>query len=202
MATLYRVRALWSYGTGAPGLSTFYFRVTGGAGGSSGDATTVAGRVRSAFDVAKTLLTTSTTIVVNPTVDIISDGDGSLQGSFTVAAPAAVTGTVAGTTGPTEVMAGIQLLSNTIRNNRRVRGRSFFGPVAGTLTTFPTPQAGVATALAAFNTALLTVTPPAATAPLVVWSRPNPRGASNGSSADVVGASVAPGWFALRSRRD
>lgn len=199
MATLYRVRARWDYGTGGPGLSTFYFLATGGSANSA-DAATVAGRVRGAFDVAKSLLTTSTTIIVSPQVDTISDVNGDLLGGFSITAPLPVTGTVAGTTGPSEVMAGLQLLTASIVNGRRVRGRSFFGPVAGTLTTFPTPQAGIVSALNAFGVALITSTPPAAVAPAVVWTRPRPT--QFGTSSQIVSTACAPGWFALRSRRD
>lgn len=199
MASLYRVRARWDYGTGGPGLSQFYFLATGGTANAT-DAATVAGRVRGAFDVAKTLLTTSTSVLVSPQVDVIADVSGDLIGGFSITPPAIVTGTVAGTTGPTEVMAGVRLLTSTFVDGRRVQGRSFFGPVAGTLTNFPTPQAGIATALAAFGVALITATPPAATAPAVVWMRPKP--AQFGSNAQITAAAVAPGWFALRSRRD
>ena len=199
MATMYRVRARWDYGTGGPGLSTFYFLSTGGSPNAA-DAATVAGRVRGAFDVAKTLLSSSTAIIVSPQVDLIADVSGDLLGGFSITPPAVVSGTVAGTTGPSEVMAGLQLLTANVVNGRRVRGRSFFGPVSGTLTGFPTPQAGIATALQAFGVALITATPPAAVAPAVVWSRPKP--AQVGSNHLITGTAVAPGWFALRSRRD
>lgn len=201
MATMYRVRARWDYGTGAPGLSTFYFLSTGGSPNAT-DAATVAGRVRGAFDVAKTILTTTTNVTVSPQVDLIADTSGDLLGGFSITPPAGVTGTVAGPTGPTSAMVGIKLLTNDIVNNRRVQGRSFFGPIAGTLTNFPTPQAGVGTAISAFITALITASPPAAVAPLVVWSRPKVSPALFGSFHQVTAAVGAPGFFVLRSRRD
>jgi hypothetical protein len=200
MASMYRVRAKWQYPFGGPGLSTFYFTVTGGAPGSSADATTVAGRVRGAFDVAKTLLSTSTTVIVNPQVDVISDVTGDLVGGFSITPPATVTGTVAGNDGPTAIMAGMRLLTNDILGGRRVRGRSFFGPISGTLTNFPTPQAGIVTALNAFGVALITATPPSAVAPAVVWNRPKPG--VGGSMHQITSVTVAPDWWVMRSRRD
>ncbi len=195
---MYRVRAVWSGGPGGPALSTYYFKIT--TPGSAADAATVAGRVRGAFDVLKTLWPSSMTIQVSSTVDQILDEDGSLTGSYGIATPAVVTGTGVGGFGPPQVQPALLLLTNTFIAGRRVQGRSFLGPIIASQTNVPTPSAGVNTAIDAFGVALITASPPAATAPAVVWARPKPG--RNGQACDITSSTHSLKFFTLRSRRD
>lgn len=204
MALLFRVRARWDGYQGAPGLSTFYFDASS-APHTSAEATTVAGRVRGAFDVYKTALDTTQTVLVDPTVDIIDDQDGSLEGSFGITPPAIVTGTGIGGTGPAEVQPGLILQTADIADGRRIRGRSFLGPIIGSQTNVAVPTTALRTTLAAFGTALLTVNPLTADPWCVVWHRPKIVGGSVvrlGDSFRVTAATAASKFWVLRSRRD
>lgn len=204
MAFMYRVRARWDGFQGAPGLSTFYFRGTTSPVNLT-DAQTVAGRVRGAFDVYKTALNTTQTITVDPAVDIIDDADGALEGSIGVTPPAVVTGTGIGGTGPTEVQPGLILNTGDIADGRRVRGRSFLGPIIGSQTNVVAPSTSINNLLDAFGVALITVTPLTADPFCVVWHRPVFTGGTvtrAGSSFRVTSAVHASKWWVLRSRRD
>lgn len=204
MGLMLRVRARWDGYQGAPGLSTFYFRkVTPPF--VLADATTVAGRVRGAFDVYKTALNTSQTVLVDPTVDIIDDADGSLKGSFGITPPAVVTGTGIGATGPAEVQPGLILSTADIAEGRRVKGRSFLGPIIGSQTNVPLPTTALNNSLDAFGVALITVSPDTADPYCAVWHRPVITGGvvtRIGSSHRVLSATHATKFWVLRSRRD
>lgn len=196
--SIYRVRAVVNGWQGGPGLNTFYFDASGGPSGA--DAATVAGRVRGAFDVFKTMFHSSVTVQVQPQVDVLEELNGVLIGSFGIATPAVVTGTSANVTGAAEVAAGLVLDTGLVVDGRRLKGRAFLSPLQGPILATVLPPAGLVTAVNAFGVAVATATPPAATAPLVVWRRPTPSVA--GLIRPVLTASCAPKWFALRSRRD
>ena len=199
MAGMYRVRATISGTQGLPGLYTAYFRAEPG-GGNSGSAAAVAARVRGAWDVFKTSLLTNITVQVQPIVDVLEDEGGDLIGSFGVTPPAAVVGTVGTASGPSEVAAGLVLETGVIVSGRRLRGRQFLSPIANSQMIGTTPTGGIVTNTNAFGVALIGATPPLATAPAVVWSRPTATRV--GSSFPVVSATCAAKWFVLRSRRD
>lgn len=199
LANLYRVRTVISSAFASDGLSTNYFLVTGGSANAT-DAATVAGRVRAGWAAIAGLLSTATTVTVQPVVDIISDATGELTASFAIAAPATVTGSGAAVNGPIATAVGVRWLTNTFDGGRRLRGRTFVSPIGSQATDFPTPQAAEVTLVNAYVAAVLTGTVPAATAPLVVWSRPSPGG-SDGFSGAVTSGAIAPQFFQLRSRR-
>lgn len=196
--TIYRIRAVISGWQGGPGLFTAYYDATGGP--SAGDAATCAGRVRGAWDVFKTVLGTGTTIQVSPQVDVLDQLNGQLVSSFGIATPAVVTGTAATALGPAEVAAGLVLDTGTVINGRRLKGRNFLNPLIATQTSALTPPTSLVTAVNAFGVALITATPPAATAPHVVWRRPKLGNA--GVIRPTLTAVISPKWFVLRSRRD
>lgn len=205
MSGIYRVRATIAYGFGgSPGLYTAYFAAATG-GGLLAEAQTVSARVRGAWDVFKSVLSTDTIVTTQPLVDLLDDNTGDLIGSFVTAPGAAVTGTNASTfTGPSSVMLGLRLTTAQILNGRRVIGHSFLGPLAASQTPFPQVQAGLAAAGNAFGVAVITAAPLTETLPLVVWHRPTgPSGAkTGGSSYRVISAAAQAKFFTLKSRRD
>lgn len=203
MANLYRVRATLTYGQGGPGLSQFYFLVTGGSANAT-DALAVAGRVRAAWAAFAPSLATTFAIQTQATVDVLSDISGALTGSFGITPPANVVGTGGSTSsGPAQIMCGIKWGTNGINNGRKVQGRSFLGPLSNTQTGFPVPNVTPVANAASFVTALITATPPAAVAPLVIWSRPTTKTSNDGSSASVISGQLDFGkWFTMNRRRD
>jgi hypothetical protein len=195
---MYRVRAAINGQQGLPGLFTAYYDASGGPSGT--DAATVAGRVRGAWDVLKTVVVSGATIQVNPQVDVLSELNGELISSFAIATPAVVTGTGSGTPGPMEVAAGIVYDTGVVVNGRRLRGRSFLNPLQSTSVLGVVPPAGLVTAVNAFGVALITASPPAAVAPHVVWRRPTVSLA--GLFRPTTSALIAGKWWVIRSRRD
>ena len=202
MSLLYRVRFTLNGWVGAPGLSTTYHLCA--APPTLSGAQAASDRVRGAWDVVKTIFPNSFTSTPQAAVDVIDDADGSLFSSFGITPLGTVTGTLVTTGGPTQVMAGLILNTNTVVDGRRLRGRLNIGPLASTMANQPSPPGGVVTAVNAFGVALVTVSPPAATAPVRVWHRPvrNSSGVITrlGSSSDVVSSQIAGKWFTLRSR--
>lgn len=202
MTLLYRVRATISGPFGSPGLSTTYHRCP--APPTLAAAQAASDRVRGSWDVVKTVLSNTCTVQMQPGVDVIDDADGSLDASFGTTPLGIVTGTAAVPIGPPQVMAGLVLSTSTVVDGRRLRGRLYIGPLANTTTVSVAPAGGLLTAVQAMGTALITVAPPAATAPIMVWHRPlkNSSGVVTrlGSSSEVLAANVAPKWFTLRSR--
>jgi hypothetical protein len=119
---MYRVRAAINGQQGLPGLFTAYYDATGGP--SAVDAATVAGRVRGAWDVLKTVVVSGATIQVNPQVDVINELNGELISSFAIATPAVVTGTGSGTPGRWRSPPG----SSTTRASSSTAAASGAGP--------------------------------------------------------------------------
>jgi len=201
---MYRVRTRLQGWTGGPGLSTFYFDDS--AGGGATNALAVANRVRSAWDVVKTVFPTTWICNVQGQVDRIDEASGALVGSFSVTAPATVVGTAATAFfGPAPTMGGLRLDTATIVDSRRLKGHSNVGPVAASFTNFETPPGTLITAINAFGVALIGASPPLATAPMVVWRRPIIQGPTivrAGLFRPVLGATSSAEWFVLRSRRN
>lgn len=202
MTLLYRVRATITGPFGSPGLSTTYHRCP--APPTLAAAQAASDRVRGSWDVVKTILSNTCTIQMQAPVDVIDDADGSLDQSFATTPLGNVVGTVNLSIGPPQVMVGLVLNTNTVVDGRRLRGRLYIGPVASSSTASIAPAGGTVTAVQAMGVALATVSPPAATAPLMVWHRPlrNSSGVltRTGSSSEVISTQVAAKWFTLRSR--
>lgn len=203
MTLLYRCRATLQGWQGAPGLLTTYHRCP--APPTLAGAQAASDRVRGALDVVKTLFPSSWNATMQAAVDVIDDSDGSLDATFGTTPLAVVSGTLAGTFGPPQVMAGLSLATGVVVDGKRLRGRINLGPLHTSFTQSLTPPAGVITAVNAFGVALLTAAPPAASAPLMVWHRPKKDPVTGaivrlGSSSEALSSQTAQKWFTLRSR--
>lgn len=198
---MYRVRAVGSGWTGAPGLATFYFRGASPSITTAGEALEAAKRVRAYFVAAAANTASTVSWDVSESVDVIQDTDGGLGFGYAVAAQT----TVPGTTGtridsPNTAIVG-QLLTSSIVRGRRVRGRTYYSPIAdGISDSSGNPASGAVTAATAGLTALSTTITTAITP--VVWSRPIALTSTAGLACDVTGASVYSRFGTLRSRRD
>ena len=199
MTYIYRVRAVGSGWTGAPGLSTFYFRGSSPTGYSSAEALEAGKRVRAFFAALPAVITTANTWDVSESVDVIFDGDGSLVSGFGIATQSPVIGTGGVNQGPPVNMCVGQLLTSTVVRGRRVRGRTYVGPfTTGTTSATGTWATGVLSAVQNGLTALGTVI----TTPVtnVVWSRPTAL--ASGVACDVTSYSTLADVCVLRSRRN
>jgi len=186
VATIERVRVIWTGFTGAPGLSTFY--------GVSG--LTLAPRIRTFFAAIATVVPSNVTWSIEPFGARIDDTNGNLVGDWSITpAPANVQGS-AGTVyqAPTGLM--INWITGSIVNGRFLRGKTFIVP-GPTGSADGTP---VATNLATIQAAASALITPADN--LKVWHRPSAPGATDGSSALVNAAQVPDKFMVLRSRRD
>lgn len=116
---------------------------------------------------------------------------------------APVTGTAAGSATPPATQGLIQLLTPSVRRNRRVRGRIFVpGVMNSAVTGTGTAIAAYQTSLQAAATTLATIAP---TCALVVWSRPieiTGPVVAPGQMSTVTSASTWEQFAVLRSRRD
>lgn len=185
---LLRVRAILSgAGSGAPAVSFFYCDAM---------QTGFPAAVRAFYNSIAGVIPNTISVQVDGSGDIILDTDGSLQGTWSEATPAAVAGTnnngfVAGV--------GCRIRWNTagVRGGRRVKGTTFLVPLgkdiytgAGQLDDSFLPS--IVTAGNTLRTA--------ASGAMRIWSRPH-KNASDGTSHDVTGVQVPDMVSWLRSRR-
>jgi hypothetical protein len=198
VTSVYRCRGILTGWQGAPGLTTAYFDTKAVA--TAADALTALTRYRGAWDVVKSQLAATITWTPQPAVDVLDVPTGTLVAGFSVIPPAVVVGTGAGVPGAAQVQAGLILDTQGVVNGKRLRGHMDVGPLVAAALGTVLPPAGVNTAIDAMGVALITVTPPAAVAPLVVWSRP--RVGHAGAALPVLATTHAQKWFSLRSRRD
>lgn len=192
--TILRVTAVWSGFTGAPGYTNFHFM---GGGGLISDAQQVAERVGGALENLATVLPRDVQISLRPELEVIDEATGEVQGYQQTSGIPAVTGTATGSfSGP--VGAVVNWTTNDLRFGRRIRGRTFIVPLAGTaFWTAGGLNANAQNSIRAFANELQGGD---LDSELVVWSRP--RNGSGGVAATVTGNRVPAKAAVLRSRRD
>lgn len=139
------------------------------------------------------------TLAVDPTVQIIEETTGALQ-AFLNTAPDP--NRVGSGTGNYSAAAGACANWSTqgVRNGRRIRGRMFMVPLAGS--SLDTDGSINGTQLTALRNAVDVLRTPGANAQLVVWARPTAPGATDGISFPVSASSIADKTAILTSRRD
>jgi hypothetical protein len=187
VANILRQVAVWNGWPGAPGYTTWYY----------GDGTTTnVVQQRNFFAAIASLLPSSVTIQVQNTGDVINDATGQAVGSWSQASAAVVTGTAGGGfAGPSGVV--MRMETGIFVAGRRLRGRTFLVPMAGTVQDSNGTVA--ATPLGTLNTAAAAAVTASGTSWLV-WHRP--VGGSGGSSSPVTSAVIPDKIAVLRSRRD
>lgn len=211
MATMIRIKARWSGFTGGPGYSVFYFRDFSATEPVAADATAAMARVRTFFDDIKINLPSTVNIQVESDVEVIEETTGALT-DVLAGTPVAV---VAGLASPTAVYAAavgavVTWRTGGIRNNRRIRGRTFLVPLSSTA--FASDGTLSAVAVTDLSDAATLLRSAAGTPDLGVWARPtaikdaagNPTGAYNADGIWYVVAShsIPDMGAVLRSRRN
>lgn len=192
---LYRVKTRWSGFSGAPGYTILHFdaAVSGNVDGAENAAT----GTRAFFNSISALLPSAVRLDVEPAVELIEESSGELVDVFTVPTPAVLSGTQ---TGGFSSATGACVTWSTVgvRNGRRVKGRTFLVPLAGSQY-----EADGTLTSASINT--LTTAAQALiahTSDLHVFGRPSASGATDGASYTVTSARVTDKTAILRSRRD
>lgn len=193
-----RVRTVLTGWSGAPGYQTFYFSPIS-ATPTQAEVNDVGARVRTFWSAIAGLIAIPVGISVQPGVDFIDPTNGQLTGSGAISpVPAVVVGTAAGDFYAPGIVMNLTMETGVTQSGRRVRGRSFIGPITESI-------AGAGTLLSTSISTLQTAAGPliaAGTTPsrLLVWSRPKPGRAGG---AFFVTATPVPSKLAhLRSRRD
>ena len=186
MPSISRYRVSWSGFPGAPGVSTFYFEELYDGGQY----------VRTLFDAIKANLPTSVVLTFPTVGDVFDIASGDLVGAFPYAAQTSVQGASAGTYA---APAGALLGWNTtvIRNNRRLKGKTFIVPFQG----YENNGSIISTALSTLTGAAAGYVSSTAGKGRV-WARPDPSRNIVGGDGAITGSYVPDKIVVLRSRRD
>lgn len=204
MTTLLRVRSRWQGFSGGPGYTVMHFRDFDSSGGVGGDpdntqASAAIDRVRTFFVAIAGLYPSAVSVQVEAEVDVIEHTTGELIDSLPGKAVGAVTGsTAANFSAP--VGAVINWRTGTIRNGRRLRGRTFLVPLSNTV--FDTTGTLSDAARSTLSTAAAGLAANTGTPDLFVYGRPSSKGAADGALGVVTSSSVPDMAAVLRSRRD
>lgn len=204
MSEILRVRSEWTGFNGAPGYTNLFFRDFGtdGDGGSTAtaaNATAAVERVRNFFGSLSALFPDDVTITPDTNVDVLESTTGELVDSLTSTSGGEVKGT---DTGGYQAAGGAVISWRTagIRKGRRVRGRTFLVPLAGSL--FNTTGNLIPSVAQTIQTSANALMNPTGTPDLGIWARPTAPGAADGAWFVVRQASVPARGSILRSRRD
>jgi hypothetical protein len=192
---IYRYKMIWTLPSGGPGVSTLF---------AFPDTTEqiFADAVRAFFSdalqvaTAHDCLPTGCSIQGDSIVDNIEVTDGTLASAVPVTAPTVVSGNATGSySAPSGAV--ITWLTGLVHQGRRVRGRTFFVPVANQqLDTNGTLGSAFLTNLRTAATAYI-----ASAANPCVWARPDP-GTTNGAAFTIAAGAVQDKVAVLTSRRD
>lgn len=197
MVNIHRVRVVGNYGSGGPGLNTFYYLpVSDDAAG----ALICADRVRAAFFLRAGSHTTAQNWQVSGEVDSIDASTGNLTNTWSVVQPATVTGTAPVTTQllPPASVINLALLTSTFIAGRRVRGRAYLSGIASAAAaTDGSVLPATRTGWDAVGAKLMENT---AGTYLQVWHRPSAAGA--GVACPVTSTTTRAKFAVLRCRRD
>lgn len=199
MAQMAKVTINWSGLPGGPGYTNLYF--TDISGPSSVDQTLVDSAVSKTdawLAAFRPSLPNSITTGVSATVEAVEETTGALVGFFTGTPAAAAVGS-GGTAYSAPSGAVVSWYTSTVRNSRRIRGRTFIVPLS--TTAYEADGSLVASKIATWNTATATLIATGASAELGVWSRPSSKGASDGDWALVTSFRIPDMASILTSRR-
>lgn len=192
-----RIRGTINYPmSGAPGVITLYTRTT--APENSASAELCSSRLHDAMTAGFALFPTSLTIVGDGFVDTIDPATGAITGSDDVA-PWTVTGGNGTAFLPPASAICLTWLTSDFIAGRRVRGRTFLGPLSAAINNGNGHLIG-ADLTVAQDVAAAWVDQGGTDVATVVWHRP--VGGAGGSDHVISATSVRDKFAVLRSRRD
>lgn len=196
MPTISVIHATWTGTPSDPGVSTFCVRDETGV---NTDAAVAA--VRDFFASLSASIPDEITITVDPLVEQFDEATGTLTGEFlSTTTPLPVDGTFsAGYASGVGVR--IDWRTSTIRQGRRLRGRTFLVPTGHeSFTSAGAVDPGMISSVDAAALTFVDACQLAGT-PLVVWGRPSDT-LGSGLAGEVVLGRCAPKPAFLRGRRD
>lgn len=199
MATIWRYGFTWSGWAGGPGRTVFY----GNTGVSTAqvlanDCQTLVNNVVNPTGTNADQIPNGVRIHGDSFADELDVGTGDQVGRISVTPSPDIVGTGSGNWAA-PVGACITWSTNTFIGGRRLRGRTFFVPLAGS-TAFQN-DGTLATIFLSTVNAAIPIFINGASEP-VVWHRPTAPGASDGASSPIVAGSISDKAAVLRSRRD
>lgn len=203
MTAMLKVKARWHGFTGSPGYSNFFFREwsDGNYVPTQAEAAGCTGKVWNFFDAIKLAFPPVVNIQVESDVEVVNDTDNQLITVLNDGGRPNIVGTSGGTNYSAASGAVIGWQTGSVRNGRRVRGRTFLVPTSaavfdinGTLTSsWVTTLQNAAAAMVA----------PAANSPdFGIYCRPSSPTVNDGAWFLATGARVPDMAAVLRSRRD
>lgn len=194
MASIARIKANWTGFPGAPGVSVFHFSTFEGNFGPGVQG--AAGAVATFFSSIANFLPASVRIDIDPEAEILEDSTGELIDTSPIDGIGQIPGvSTQAYSGPTGAV--VNWRTGSIRNGRRMRGRTFIVPLSGD--SFQNDGTINPTVLNALNSSVDTFLGTADVA-LQVYGRPTILG-TDGVSADVTSGTVPDLAAVLRSRR-
>lgn len=200
MANILRVKARWSGFTGAPGYSIFHFRDFTSEGFTPDEAAGAAARVRAFFSAASPYLPNTVGVTVEGEAEVIDIDSGEMVDVVAAGTHAIVNGSAGPGIGyAAPVGAVVSWRTNTVRNGRRMRGRTFLVPLS--VAAYEQNGTLVAGAVTALNTAATGLRDNSIGLDLCIYGRP-PKLVGAGTYGPVIGHTVPDMAAVLSSRRD
>jgi hypothetical protein len=198
MTSVYRITAVWSGFTGAPGYTKFSFAdLTDATSRNAAGA-----KIRQLFEDLKAYRTIPMTVLVNPSIDEFDMATGALIGTQTMTTPPTAS---AGTVASANYAGGsgfcITWNTGLILGRRRVRGRTFFVPAVNLFDTDGTPSAAAVTAIGTAATTFLSPTAPRPNIWSRQWNDAQPPVQVGGALAPIDSFTFRDMASQLRSRR-
>lgn len=199
MASLAKVTINWTGFQGGPGYTNLYFRNSTPGIITQAVVNNAITKVDTWLDTWMGNLPPPVSVGVNATVEEIDDANGNLvafwQGTPAAAASGSDTGVYSAASGVC-----VNWYTNTVRNSRRIRGRTFVVPLGGTQ--YDTNGTIGTSRLDAWRPAAAALHAATGDARLVIWGRPNNVAGDNGVSAEVTSSTINDKVAILTSRRD
>lgn len=199
MAQMAKVTINWTGLPGGPGYTNLYFQDISGP--TNVDQTLVDSAVSKTdawIAAFRPALPTSIFTAVSATVEAVDENTGELQ-SFWTGTPAAAAAGSGGTSYSAPSGAVVSWYTSTVRNSRRIRGRTFIVPLA--TSAYDTDGSILNARITTWNAATATLIATGASAELGVWSRPSGPSASDGDWALVTSFRIPDAAAILTSRR-
>lgn len=198
MASVYRITAVWSGFTGAPGYTKFSFAdLTDATSRNAAGA-----KVKQLFEDLKQFRLAAMTVLVNPSIDEFDMATGALIGNATMTTPpTASVGTAVSTNWAGGAGFCITWNTSLILGRRRVRGRTFFVPAVACFDTDGTINPTSVTQIGTAANTFLALTAPRPNVWSRQWSAGTPPVQVGGALAPVDSFTFRDMASQLRSRR-
>jgi hypothetical protein len=197
---LLRGKIRWNIPGAGTAWSVLHFGTTSLGTPVQADADAAVARMQAWATSVKSLLPNVVSLNVQGETEEINEGTGALIGVWTSTTPTTQTGTAAAGQGWAAAAGAVVSWSTpSVRNNRRVRGRTFVVPVSnevwdvdGTLKAVP---------LGTLNSAAAALRGGSTATQFGIWARPTAPGATDGEVWPVSGHRIPDFSAILRSRR-